>query len=306
MRRLSIIIIALTPTLLALGIAFLFAQGILNNLMLVGEYRIDAVGLVSRGGILAGGIIVFILLTMWWAEWRAERTLQEEKKLQIKNRHRFFHRLDHELKNPLTIIKLGIVNLQQSSNMNTEQQASLNRVGQHTERLQKLVKDLRWLSELEEHRLERYPVDLVDVLEEAVSLTTHTYPARVINVNIQQVPWPVSDVSGDRDMLVIVFRNLLDNAFKYTASDDRVEVRVTDDSHWAAVEIADTGAGIPDSELSKIFEELYRGKHAQDVAGSGLGLTLVWRIVQLHDGQIDVRSRIGQGTVIIVRLKLSA
>ena len=119
------------------------------------------------------------------------------------------------------------------------------------------------------------------------------------------MPWPVAPVSGDHDLLVLAFRNLLDNALKFTRVSDQIEVRATEDGRMAVVEVADTGPGIPSEDLPHIFEELYRGHNAQDIPGSGLGLALVQRIVELHGGEISVRSREGQGTVVTVRLPLA-
>jgi len=110
---------------------------------------------------------------------------------------------------------------------------------------------------------------------------------------------------GRPGLLVVVFRNLLDNALKFTRAGDRVEVRVMEDGEWAVVEVADTGPGIPAEELPHIFEELYRGSNARGIPGSGLGLALVQRIVALHGGEVTVRSREGQGTVVRVRLPLA-
>ena len=73
----------------------------------------------------------------------------------------------------------------------------------------------------------------------------------------------------------------------------------------AVVEIADTGVGIPAEEAGYIFDELYRAQNARGVPGSGLGLALVQRIVELHGGEIRMRSRVGQGTVVSVRLPLA-
>ncbi len=304
MRKALVFVLALVPLLLALGIAFMFEQGVFANVLWVGRYEIDAAGLISRGGLVSSGLIIFVLLTFWWAEGRAEKTFQAEKQMQEETRRRFFRRLDHELKNPLTIIKLGMTNIEHSPNMTAEQIRSLNRIGQQAERLQKLVQDLRWLSELEAERLESYPVNLEEVLEEAIELTRTAHPERAVNLNVQRVPWPLAAVSGDRDMLVVVFRNLLDNALKYSAAEDEVDVRAADDGEWVKVEVADAGVGIPEEDLSRVFEELYRSGNVQDIPGSGLGLALVWRIVKLHDGRINMGSRVGQGTVISVRLKV--
>jgi signal transduction histidine kinase len=70
------------------------------------------------------------------------------------------------------------------------------------------------------------------------------------------------------------------------------------------VDVADSGPGIVEADLSHVFEELYRGENAKGVEGSGLGLALAKKIVECHDGQISVRSRLGHGTVFTVRLPL--
>ena len=98
--------------------------------------------------------------------------------------------------------------------------------------------------------------------------------------------------------------NLVENALKYTSESDSVEVRALEDGKAVVVEVADSGGGIATEDLSKIFEELYRGSNARTTEGSGLGLALVNRIISLHGGQIDVRSRQNspRGTVFTVRL----
>jgi two-component system OmpR family sensor kinase len=298
-----VFVLALIPSLLALGVAFLFERGVFSNVLWIGSYEIDAAGLISWGGLLGGGLIIFVLLTFWWAEWRAEETFQAEKRMQDDTRRRFFRRLDHELKNPLTIIKLGITNIEQSPNITGDQNSSMNRIGQQAERLQKLVQDLRWLSELEAERLESYPVNLAKVLEEAIELARTSYPGRAVNLDVEQGPWPLAAVFGDRDMLVVVFRNLLDNALKYSSAGDEVDVLAADDGEWVRVEVVDTGLGIPEGDLSRVFEELYRSANVQNIPGSGLGLALVWRIVKLHGGRINLQSQLEQGTNITVRLK---
>ncbi len=306
MRKIQILIIAITPSLLTLLLAFLFELGIFENLIWVGEYRIDAVGFFSRLSILIGVAMGFVLLIFWWSERRAQKTLQIEKDTLNTTRRGFFRRLDHELKNPLTIIRIGMANLQQSPNLITDESASIARMGQQVNRLQKLVQDLRWLSEIDERQLERYPVNLTEVLEEASMLAHNVYPDRVVGLNIQQVPWPIASVSGDRDMLALVFRNLINNALKYSSPQDPVEIRATDDNNWVTIEVADTGRGIPADQLPRIFEELYRADNVRGIPGSGLGLALVWRILKLHGGRINVRSREDQGTVMRVRLRVSA
>jgi signal transduction histidine kinase len=83
-------------------------------------------------------------------------------------------------------------------------------------------------------------------------------------------------------------------------------VRALEDGSSVVVEVADTGPGIPADELPHVWEELYRGKGARGVQGSGLGLALVRAIVERHGGSVSLRSRVDQGTVVTARLPLSA
>lgn len=305
MRKVRILSLALIPALLALAIAYLFERGALTPVVWAGTYQIDAAGLVSRAGLTGSGLMAFALLLFFWAERRTEDTFQAERTMQEEARRRFFRRLDHELKNPLAIIKLGIANMKHSPELNDTHEASLNRIGQQAERLQKLVEDMRWLSELEAPRLEQTPVNLSDILAEAVQLARVAYPDRTIELIIPHPPRPLPEISGDGDMLVVVFRNLLDNALKYSSSEDTVTVQATEDGQWVTTAVTDTGIGIPTTDQPQVFEELYRGDNAQSISGSGLGLALTWRIIQLHGGHIHLRSQQEEGTEITIRLPVS-
>jgi len=297
---------AALPLLVGLGVSFLLQAGALPNLVFVGQYHADLAALVSLAGLALSLLLGLALGARAWAEGRLARARAAEQRLEAESRRRFLQRLDHELKNPLTVIRLGLTNLQQQPALG--QDPSLARIGQQAQRLQKLVKDLRALGELEEHGLEHGAVPLAGVLDEAVELA-HSAPERadrVVDVAVQQVPWPLPPVLGDRDLLVVLFSNLLDNAFKFTPAGGRVAVRATEDLRQALIEVADNGLGIPAGDLDHIYEELYRSENAREIPGSGLGLALAQRIVALHHGVIAVRSRQGQGTVVSVRLPLAA
>jgi two-component system OmpR family sensor kinase len=304
-RTLTAFLVVLVPIFLGLGVSLLLQAGLAPNYLFVGQYRADLAALVSLGGLVLGVLIASVFGLRAWANGRLARARAAEQCAEAEARRRFFQRLDHELKNPLTVIRLGLTNLLQQPALHAD--PSLTRIEQQTQRLQKLVKDLRALSELEEREIERGPVPLAEALAEAVELA-HSAPDRAdreVEVNVQQVPWPLPPVLGDRDLLLVLFSNLLDNAFKFTRAGGRVEVRATEDAHTAVIEVADNGLGIPAADLGHIFEELYRAENARETAGSGLGLALVQRIVALHQGSIVVRSRPEQGTVVTVRLPLS-
>ncbi len=292
--------------LAGLVVGGLATGGILPNSLFTGMFTVDLAGVSVRLGLLLGALALAITAAIRGVRQAVERARTQEQLLQAESRQRFIQRLDHELKNPLTIIRLGIVNLQQGDALNPSQTNTLARLDQQVQRLQKLVVDLRLLTELDQRSIEHKAVDLKDLLEETISLAGEaTSPERQIALTVQQTPWPLAAVWGDRDLLMLAFRNLLDNALKFSEAGDRVEIRASEDGRMAIVEIADTGAGIPAVELPQIFEELYRGQNARGIPGSGLGLKLVERIVFLHRGDIQVRSKVEQGSVFTVRLPLA-
>ena len=164
-------------------------------------------------------------------------------------------------------------------------------------RLTQLTRGLRRLADLETRSLELEKVEIGELLDEVTDLLET--PDR-IQLEVQQVPWPVPPLQADRELLLMVFRNLVDNALKYSAGP--AQVRARDAAGHLVVDIIDTGRGIPAEELPLVIEELYRGSNTRDVAGSGLGLAMVQRIVERHGGQLELRSRQGQGTIATVQL----
>jgi two-component system, OmpR family, sensor kinase len=300
-RGLSVVMLVLLGFWIPL---LLLRVGFLPNLMIYGSFEVDLKAVLFLVGVL-GILIVMIGVTVWL---RDTTLIQRARMAEYQRRsmaHRdFLRRLDHELKNPLTTIRIGLLNVQQV--LLPEQQGSLARITQQTQRLQNLVEDLRYLTQIEEYKLDPAPVALQDVLENAIALVCENpeYQDRVIDLQFQQIPWALPDVWGDPELLLIMFRNLLDNAIKYTRSVDRIAVRAVEDSLMVLVEVADTGIGIPTEDLPHVFEDLYRASNARSVSGSGLGLALVQRIITLHGGRIEINSRLAQGTVIKIRLPL--
>ena len=182
--------------------------------------------------------------------------------------------------------------------------------GHAVERLTRLLTDLRKLSDLGERPIELWQVDVPDLLQDVVD-AAHVLPAyqgREVSLLIPKVPSPFPTITGDRDLLVLAIYNLVENALKFTCAD-----RFGGDPSgggWtrrSSSKLRIPGAGIPAEDVSKIFEELYRGSNARSTEGSGLGLALVHRIIALHGGQIEVRSSQEEprGTVFTVRLPVT-
>ena len=253
--------------------------------------------------ILAGAVYVGTSIV----QRRAQRHLEESMVEADRSRQRFLRRLDHEIKNPLTGLQAALANLRESGSQQERERAARN-ADRAVERLARLLADLRKLSDLAERPVERLPVDVPQLLEEMID-AAHAHPAyaeRPITLMITRVPWNLPPVTGDRDLLGLAIYNLIENALKFTSANDSVEVRAREDGRAIIVEVADTGPGIAPEDLQSVFEELYRGTNARGVEGSGLGLALAQRIVDLHGGQISVRSHQTEprGTIFALRLPI--
>jgi two-component system OmpR family sensor kinase len=253
-------------------------------------------------------VTAFIILIYYWDRRHIAQTqtmyadyLQEAGD----RRRNFLRRLDHEIKNPLTGLRAALVNLTEEKT-EEERQRAVGNANRAAERLTRLLTDLRKLSDLEERAIERFPVNVPELLEDVVT-AVRILPAhekRDVTVLIPKVPSPFPTIMGDRDLLLLAVYNLVENALKFTSTDDSIEVRALEDGRSIVIEVADSGTGIPSEDLSKIFEELYRGSNARGTEGSGLGLALVHRIVTLHRGGVGVRSSQVEprGTVFTLRL----
>jgi two-component system OmpR family sensor kinase len=287
----------LLPLILGLVFKIIFAQGWIENSIVF--MRID----LGTFSLLLGILIAIVLTTMWgmliWQDRQYEHEFLQYHLKTAEERRQFLQRLDHELKNPLTAIQAALVNLEEETN-----QAAIKSIKTQTIRLSRLVADLRKLAELETRPIERSPVNLTEVLQETVAFVQEQPEAaeRKLSLNLPQAPWPLPNVDGDEDLISLALINLINNAVKFSQPGARIEVRAFEDAEMVIVEVADTGPGIPEEELPHVWQELYRGQGARGVPGSGLGLALVRAITDRHGGQVTIRSRVRQGTVVTMKL----
>ena len=258
---------------------------------------IFVVGLVVAAG--------WIVIKWWKDKWIFEAA--ESAKEQASHEHlRFLSRLDHEIKNPITAVRAGLANLSSDPNENMHGEV-FSSIEAQTLRLSRLASNLRKLAELETRPLDWAKMDMAALLQEAYELAENQPGAdgRILRLTLPEVPWPLPQLQADRDLLFLVVHNLLDNAIKFSQPGNTIEIRAFEDGTYVVVEVADTGPGIPENEINQVWEELYRGEGARSIPGSGLGLSLVRVIVTRHGGQVSLRSRLGQGTVVTMRLPVS-
>jgi two-component system OmpR family sensor kinase len=300
MRRRWIWLVGAVPAIVTLTLALLLQSERLSNPLLY--FEIDLGTLLFLLGLLLSGAILGITALWIWAQRRLEQRVTEEREQAAEARQRFIRSLKHELGNPLTVIRTGLSSLANTS-LDARQQESLGRMQTQARHLGELSEKLYQLVVLEKRPLEQEEVDMCRLLDEAVEVARQKPAAdeRQLNLNIPRA-WPLPKVTGDQDLLFLAISNLLDNALKFTRSDDVVDVWASEGRATVVVEVADTGAGVPAAELPYIFEELYRAENARGLEGSGLGLALVKMVVERHGGTIDVHSQEGKGTKFTLRL----
>ena len=176
-------------------------------------------------------------------------------------------------------------------------------IRRQSDRLVSLVNDIIRLSELD-HK-ESLPdfskVDLYEIAEERIELLRNNARNRNVRITLSGSPCMVT---SNRDLLIELIDNLVQNAIRYNVANGSVNVTVEAVGHHARLTVADTGIGIPQSDQSRVFERFYRvdKSRSRETGGTGLGLAIVKHIVELHDGEIHLESEEGKGTVIQVLL----
>ena len=259
----------------------------------------------------AGAVLVLLALLIAVGRRRQKRAVERarrEAQREAWARHQqFLRRLDHELKNPLTAVRAAVADLPQAHPR--EWQTRVDVVDAQARRMGRLVTDLRKLADLETAALALEDVDIAETVQDAAQAVSEEGAAREgaprIRLDLPQVPWPLSHVCGDGDLLYSAIYNVISNASKYTGPGGTVEVRGREESGTITIEVADTGIGVPQADLPAVWSELARAGNARGLPGSGLGLALVATIVRRHGGSVRMASREGVGTRVWLSLPVA-
>jgi PAS domain S-box-containing protein len=223
-----------------------------------------------------------------------------------RSKDEFFGLVSHELRTPLTsIIGYGELLFESEADRLTDQgQRYLDVIRRNAQREMRLVGDLLLLVRTQEgtFRIEPEEVDLRRIVEQAVEAARPAAAKREIELSAEAHSTPPFE--GDPHRLGQVVDNLLSNAIKFTPKGGEVSVRLGSSNGIAAIEVADTGTGIPEDQQDLLFDRLYRAPSAaaSAVPGVGLGLTIVKAIVDAHHGRVAVESEPGVGATFRVEL----
>lgn len=258
--------------------------------------------------LLTIGVVVSLAwlegLVIWHiAQDRLDRAVSARQRMASEARQRFIRRFDHELKNPLTAAYAALDNLGAAADAQVRAQA-VRDVADQLKRAEALVRAVRKLADLESRPIERFPVDVMALLEEvreACEAGREVHAATELSA-VGTGPWLVE---GDRDLLWMLFYNLLENALKF-GGDSAVSAEVARAEGSLRVTVTDRGPGIAADDVGHVFEELYRGENATGVLGSGIGLALVRTVAERHGGAVAVASLPGRGASFTVTLPLLA
>ena len=200
---------------------------------------------------------------------------------------RFIADASHELRTPLTSIRTNAALLLRADLAPADRADAAGDIAAEAERMSRLVEDLLTLARADAGvRLERRPVALDELAREASRQFRRANPERRFEEQVSPAA-----VQGDRDALLQLFLILLDNAAKHTTAKGRVELELTASDGTARLVVADDGAGIPASDLERIFERFYQADPSRYRGGAGLGLSIARWIAGEHGGTITATNR---------------
>ena len=219
----------------------------------------------------------------------------------------FLATMTHELRSPLAAMKGFVGNMLLEPEMPPDvRQEFLGHIQTECDRLLRLVTDIMDIARINagQFSMEAAPTDLGLVLEEMAETMRQQFAAKGVSLRTE-IPHGLPDVTADRCRLIQVFRNLLDNARKFTPADGTVTVSLRQSQGTLVAEVSDTGCGIPAADLPHVCERFYRGRQGfLQESGAGIGLAVAREIVDLHGGALSITSMEGQGTTVSVAMKI--
>ncbi|HID65262.1 MAG TPA: GAF domain-containing protein [Anaerolineae bacterium] len=207
----------------------------------------------------------------------------------------------HELRTPLAIIMgyVSILTEELADRLDATEQEFMNSILESGERLTRIVDELVQFAEAEggEVRFTELKIDLREIAREAISALEAKIREKGIEIR-EEFPPQRAEVRGDRKMLVGVLRHLLENAINFNQPEGKITVVIGEKDDFYQVDVKDTGVGIPQVELPRIFDKFYQVEEHMTrwVGGLGLGLSIAKRAVELHGGEIWAESVLGQGS----------
>lgn len=223
----------------------------------------------------------------------------------VKSQREFVANVSHELGTPLSIIRGAAESVQLNPDMDGETRESfLNMAVDECESMKHIIDDLLTLSRFDNNRthwqvsdfdMSKSVIRVCDAMQTVADKNGHT-----INVDAGEGIM----LHGDRERLEQVMINIISNSIKYTPEGGKIDVRLRDDSDSVMFCVRDNGIGIPEEDMARLFERFYRVEKSRTSGkgGTGLGLAITKEIVEAHGGTINVKSKVGSGTLMSIML----
>jgi two-component system phosphate regulon sensor histidine kinase PhoR len=257
--------------------------------------QLSAVPMKNDVGLITGVVVLFHDITQ----------LRQADEI----RRDFVANVSHELRTPLSILRGYIETLLEDPQISRDELGRILEVmKRHSNRLGILVDDLLTLAQLESTNpnLQLSEVRLSELFAAIVHDWAKKFAEKKLSLGITVVPnLPI--IRADETRLQEVLYNLLDNALKYTQPGGKIRLQAERHGNEIALSVSDTGIGINEADLPRVFERFYRADKARsrELGGTGLGLSIVKHIAQMHGGRVEAESKLGQGTTIRVLLPLN-
>lgn len=217
----------------------------------------------------------------------------------------FFSNVSHEIKTPIAVIKNATEILQNPTLDEESRQEYISIINQSSSRLSNLINNMLKINKLENQNIypDCEPYDLYNQLCECILKYEYILEEKDIEIELDMDGRLI--IEFDESLIELVWSNLLSNAIKFTPNGGRIVVSQYCTENDIVVSISDTGCGMSEETIKRIFDKFYQGDTSHSMEGNGLGLALVKRILEIYDGSISVKSKFEEGTTFTVYLPIN-
>ncbi|MFH0867299.1 MAG: tetratricopeptide repeat-containing sensor histidine kinase [Bacteroidota bacterium] len=251
---------------------------------------------------IAGFILVIVMVVIIYRAYRAKRkNLQKEMELN-KLKSQFVSTVTHEFRTPISGIKSSAQLLEKyyETWSSDERTTFFSQIDDALDQMKVMLEKVTVIEKDQSGKISFHPkkTHLETYCKQLVSETQALFENEIrINIDVKS---EIGEVLADKELLRHMIINLLSNAVKYSPADAAADFIIDKDKDKIIFTIADYGIGIPEEDLKHIYEQFHRGSNVEDIKGTGLGMSIVKRCVDIHKGMIDIKSETGKGTTVTV------
>ena len=302
----TIIILAISSFITYSAILSNFAQSVAEREMdldISGAIITDAKDILFDRFLTIDAMIVFFIILLGF--FLTYKTLKPIKS-NMQKQKRFVADASHELRTPISVIISGLeVNLNNKKLDLSGAKKTLEDTLEEMRQFSKLSNDLLDISKYDtQTKIEHEPIDVSDLIKSIIEKNKNLAGIKKITIDAKIEKTAI--IKGNKMELSRVFFNILDNAIKYTPANGTITISDKIDSNKYILIISDSGVGIPQDIVDRIFDPFFRGDTSRNTEGAGLGLTLSKKIIENHKGAISIKSEINKGTNVIISLPISS